>query len=67
MSDIEKTLSNLSLQEKIRLLSGFDFWHTAALPHHQIPKIRFSDGRNGIQGTRFFAGVPQPVSPVARH
>ncbi|PYI03555.1 putative beta-glucosidase H [Aspergillus sclerotiicarbonarius CBS 121057] len=63
MSDIENTISKLSLHEKISLLSGCDFWHTTALPHHKIRSIRFSDGPNGIRGTRFFAGVPAACIP----
>ncbi|KAF5023798.1 hypothetical protein F66182_4154 [Fusarium sp. NRRL 66182] len=49
MFDVDLVLSDLSLKEKIDLLS--------------VPSIRFSDGPNGIRGTRFFAGVPAACIP----
>ncbi|KAJ6020497.1 hypothetical protein N7540_006001 [Penicillium herquei] len=63
MFDVEEVLADLSLQEKISLLSGSDFWHTASIPSKNVPSIRFSDGPNGIRGTRFFAGVPAAFIP----
>ncbi|KAL3952599.1 hypothetical protein ACCO45_012542 [Purpureocillium lilacinum] len=35
--DVEEVLKNLSLAEKVDLLSGIDFWHTKSLPEHGIP------------------------------
>ncbi|KAL4955815.1 beta-glucosidase precursor [Aspergillus filifer] len=62
--DIEATLKKLSLEEKIALLSGTDFWHTASLRQSwHIPAIRMSDGPNGIRGTKVFNGVPAACFP----
>ncbi|OTB03436.1 glycoside hydrolase family 3 protein [Hypoxylon sp. CI-4A] len=61
--DIEDTLSKLSIQEKIALLSGKDLWHTAPVHRLGIPSIRVSDGPNGVRGTRFFNGVPAACLP----
>ncbi|OJJ47178.1 hypothetical protein ASPZODRAFT_141931 [Penicilliopsis zonata CBS 506.65] len=63
MFEVEEVLSALSVEEKIALLSGTDFWHTAEFAQHGVPKIRVSDGPNGIRGTRFFAGVSAACIP----
>ncbi|KAL7783602.1 glycoside hydrolase family 3 protein [Trichoderma ceciliae] len=61
--DVESVLSQLKQSEKIALLSGIDFWHTYPIPEHNVPSIRFTDGPNGIRGTKFFAGVPAACLP----
>ncbi|KAK4448282.1 glycosyl hydrolase family 3 N terminal domain-containing protein [Podospora aff. communis PSN243] len=61
--DVEAILAKLTVNEKVALLSGIDMWHTAALPSHGVPSLRFSDGPNGIRGTKFFNGVPAACFP----
>ncbi|KAA8647649.1 hypothetical protein EYZ11_004794 [Aspergillus tanneri] len=63
--DVEKTIEELTLGEKVALTAGIDFWHTAAVPRLNIPSLRFSDGPNGIRGTRFFNGVPAACFPCS--
>ena len=60
---VEKVLSKLSLDDKIQLLAGIDFWHTKALPEHGIPSLRTTDGPNGARGPRFFNGTPSACFP----
>ncbi|KAJ0421832.1 putative beta-glucosidase K [Aspergillus carlsbadensis] len=61
--DVEATLESLTLQEKVSLLSGSDFWHTTSLPTHSIPPLKCTDGPNGARGSRFFNPVPALCIP----
>ncbi|PMD44931.1 glycoside hydrolase family 3 protein [Hyaloscypha variabilis F] len=61
--DVEDLLSKLNNNEKVSLLAGADWWHTAALPKHGIPAIRVSDGPNGVRGTKFFNGTKAACFP----
>ncbi|KKK26559.1 beta-glucosidase J [Aspergillus rambellii] len=63
--DVEKTIEELTIGEKIALTSGIDFWHTASVPRLNVPSLRMSDGPNGVRGTRFFNGVPAACFPCA--
>ncbi|PWY75366.1 hypothetical protein BO70DRAFT_372618 [Aspergillus heteromorphus CBS 117.55] len=62
-ADIEDLLKQLTLDEKVALLTGDDFWHTVPIPRLGIPSIRLSDGPNGVRGTRFFGSVPAACLP----
>ncbi|KAF4946934.1 hypothetical protein FSARC_14083 [Fusarium sarcochroum] len=61
--DVESTLASLTLAEKISLLSGSDFWHSAAIPSHGISAVKCTDGPNGARGGRFFNPVPALCIP----
>ena len=50
MSNIDKLLNDLTLKEKVLLLSGFDAWHTNKIERLNIPSIKMSDGPNGVRG-----------------
>ena len=60
---LKKIISNLSLEEKVSLLSGFDNWHTQDIKKHGIPKIKMSDGPNGVRRTS--TSLKRASSPVA--
>ncbi|KAM0789495.1 hypothetical protein ACM66B_000314 [Microbotryomycetes sp. NB124-2] len=61
--DVEATIRSLPLLEKVKLLSGNDFWHFHEIESAGIPRVRCSDGPNGIRGIRFFNGVPANCFP----
>jgi beta-glucosidase-like glycosyl hydrolase len=50
MIDIKKVINEMTLEEKISLLSGFDSWYTNKVERLNIPSIKMSDGPNGIRG-----------------
>ncbi|KAK4954140.1 beta-glucosidase [Elasticomyces elasticus] len=59
----DELLTNLTVSEKISLLSGADFWHTEGIPRLHVPQLRLSDGPNGVRGTKFFDSVPAACLP----
>lgn len=60
---VDDVLSQLTVDEKIALISGSDPWHTCSVPRLGIPRIRLTDGPNGVRGTKFFNGVPAACFP----
>lgn len=47
--DIQQVIRQMTLEEKISLCTGADFWHTKAMPQHGIPAIKMSDGPHGLR------------------
>jgi beta-glucosidase len=46
---IENLLSQMTLQEKVSLLAGIDFWHTRSIERLGIPSIKMTDGPHGTR------------------
>ncbi|CAA7260099.1 unnamed protein product [Cyclocybe aegerita] len=63
--DASATLAKLNLPQKIKLLSGLGWWHTEPVHEAGVQSMRFSDGPNGVRGTRFFNGVPSSCFPAS--
>lgn len=61
--DVDDVISRLTIEEKVALLSGKDFWQTRDVPRLNVPSLRFSDGPNGARGRRFFNGTPAACMP----
>ena len=47
--DSHEILHKMTLEEKIRLCSGKDFWHIEDYPAYDIPSIMVTDGPHGLR------------------
>ncbi|MAT05520.1 MAG: glycosyl hydrolase [Acidimicrobiaceae bacterium] len=47
--DVDRLLSELTVEEKAALVSGADMWHTVAVDRLGIPAIMCSDGPHGMR------------------
>ena len=50
MDRIEALISELTLEEKVSILSGSSAWHTTAVPRLNIPRVKMTDGQIGARG-----------------
>ncbi len=46
---IKSLVKKLTLEEKVSLCSGSDFWHTQEIKRLDIPSVMMSDGPNGLR------------------
>ena len=47
--NVEKIISEMTLEEKAGLCSGRDFWHTKAIERLGVPEVMVSDGPHGLR------------------
>ena len=47
--DVPALLAQLTLEEKVELLGGSDFWHTTPVPRLGIPALLLADGPHGLR------------------
>ena len=47
--NVEQTLKQMTLEDKVALGSGRDFWHTKEMPQYGIESIMVSDGPHGLR------------------
>ena len=47
--EVKRILNKLSLEEKIALCSGKDFWHTEAVNCAELPEVMMCDGPHGLR------------------
>ncbi|ORY60595.1 glycoside hydrolase superfamily [Pseudomassariella vexata] len=62
--DLVTVLKSLTLEEKISLLAGQNFWETVPVPG-KVPCIKTTDGPNGARGADFTGGTPAACFPAA--
>lgn len=65
--DIKKLISQMTLEEKAKLCSGLDAWHTKPIERLGIPSIRMSDGPHGLRkaDALFDKSIPATCFPTA--
>lgn len=42
-------VSKMSLEQKAKFVSGFDYWHLEEAPELGLPKIMITDGPHGLR------------------
>lgn len=65
--NINELVSQMTLEEKAGLCSGFDFWHTKPVDRLAIPNIMVSDGPHGLrkqEETSDHLGVNESIKAV---
>jgi beta-glucosidase len=60
---VEAALARLSLDAKVRLLSGQDVWTLPAMPEIGLASVVMSDGPVGVRGTTWSASDPSVALP----
>ena len=62
--EIQKIISQMSLEEKISFCTGADFWRTKPLERYGVPSMMMSDGPHGLRcqkGETDMVGVNQSL------
>lgn len=49
MRDLKKIVSEMTLEEKVGMCSGYDFWHLKGVERLNIPSVMMSDGPHGLR------------------
>jgi len=68
---IRDTVSKMSLSEKVRIVSGADFWNTESIARLKIPSIAMADGPHGLRkeqkkgGGNLLDSYPSTCFPTA--
>ncbi|MDE6281780.1 MAG: hypothetical protein K2M15_08360, partial [Oscillospiraceae bacterium] len=47
--NIPEIVSKMTLEDKISLCTGADFWHSKAMEQYGIPAFMMSDGPHGLR------------------
>jgi len=61
---IEEIIRQMTLDEKISMLAGADFWHTVSIPRLNISSFKVTDGPNGGRGSQGGFGPSSVCTPV---
>ena len=61
--NIEQRITELTLEEKVSMLAGHDFWTTEPIERLGIPQLKVTDGPNGARGEKIRGGTPSVCIP----
>ncbi|KAL6936073.1 hypothetical protein ACO0OL_002264 [Hanseniaspora opuntiae] len=61
--DPEQLIKQLTIDEKIQLLTAKDYWHTVPIPRLNIPSIKVTDGPCGSRGSKSFNSTKTAAFP----
>jgi beta-glucosidase len=65
VSEVERLLEAMTLEEQVALLAGADFWTTVPIQRLGVPAIKVTDGPNGARGGgSLVGGVKTACFPV---
>jgi len=64
MKKIESLIAQMTLEEKISMLAGVDFWHTVSVKRLGIPAMKVTDGPVGARGAAFSDGPTSACFPA---
>ncbi|KAF3356352.1 hypothetical protein VdG1_06446 [Verticillium dahliae VDG1] len=64
-TDVKAILSTLTLEEKISLTAGANFWETVSIADKGVHALKTSDGPNGARGATFAGGITSACFPAA--
>jgi beta-glucosidase len=64
MTEIESLIDQMTLEEKISMLAGADWWHTVPVKRMGIPAMKVTDGPVGARGAGFSAGPTSACFPA---
>lgn len=65
MEKYEALVAQMTLEQKVALVSGRDFWHTVSVAEIGLESMRFSDGPSGVRGEAFDERKPSLSLPSA--
>ncbi|KAH8666501.1 glycoside hydrolase superfamily [Xylariales sp. PMI_506] len=57
-------VAQMTLEEKLSLLTGKNFWETVPIDRLDIPSLKVSDGPNGARGGEFMDGTTAACFPA---
>lgn len=64
MDRIESLISQMTLEEKVSLAAGANWWYSVPIERLGIPAIKVTDGPNGARGESFSGKVTSACFPV---
>jgi beta-glucosidase len=61
-SSLDDLIAQMTIEEKVAILSGTNLWYTHAIERLGIPAVKMTDGPNGARGSAMRGGPDAPTS-----